>query len=43
MRPVKWPGGAAPAIPTTSGRVLPISFIRLAAGEWLGIPGTECY
>lgn len=40
---LKWPGGAAPTIPTTSGRVLPISFIRLASGEWLGIPGTECY
>ena len=40
---LKWPGGAAPTIPATSGRVLPISFIRLAAGEWLGIPGTECY
>lgn len=40
---IKWPGGAAPTIPTTSGRVLPISFIRLASGEWLGIPGTECY
>lgn len=43
MRPVKWPGGVAPTIPTVSGRVLPISFIRLASGEWLGIPGTECY
>lgn len=40
---LKWAGGAAPTLPTTSGRVLPISFIRLAAGEWLGIPGTECY
>jgi len=36
-------GGAAPTIPTTSGRVLPIGFIRLASGEWLGIPGSECY
>jgi len=40
---IKWSGGAAPTIPTVSGRVLPISFIRLASGEWLGIPGTECY
>jgi len=40
---IKWVGGAAPTIPTTSGRVLPISFTRLATGEYLGIPGTECY
>ena len=40
---IKWSGGAAPTIPTVSGRVLPISFIRLASGEWLGIPGQECY
>lgn len=40
---LKWAGGAAPTIPTTSGRVLPIGFLRLASGEWLGIPGTECY
>lgn len=40
---IKWTGGAAPTIPTTSGRVMPISFTRLASGEYLGIPGTECY
>lgn len=40
---LKWPGGAAPTIPTTSGRVMPVGFVRLASGEWLGIPGTECY
>lgn len=40
---IKWSGGAAPTIPTVSGRVMPIGFVRLATGEWLGIPGSECY
>ena len=40
---LKWAGGAAPTIPTTSGYVMPIGFVRLASGEWLGIPGAECY
>lgn len=40
---IKWSGGAAPTIPTVSGRVMPISFIRLGSGEWAGLPGTECY
>lgn len=40
---VKWPGGVAPTIPTVSGRLLFISFIRLASGEWAGNTGTELY
>ncbi len=40
---IKWSGGAAPTIPTTSGRVLPIGFVRLGTGEWIGITGSECY
>ena len=40
---IKWVGGAAPTIPTVSGRVMAISFIRLGSGEWVGLPASEAY
>jgi hypothetical protein len=40
---IKWVGGAAPTIPTTSGRVMAIGFIRLASGEWIGAVQPEAY
>ena len=40
---IKWVGGAAPTIPTVSGRVMAISFLRLGSGEWVGIPAAEAY
>jgi hypothetical protein len=40
---IKWSAGAAPTIPTVSGRVLLIVFTRLASGEWVGLISEECY
>ncbi len=40
---VKWVGGSAPTIPTSSGRVMTITFTRLASGEYIGAPVPEAF
>lgn len=40
---IKWTGGAAPTIPTTSGRVMAIAFTRLGSGEYWGTAAPEAY
>jgi hypothetical protein len=40
---VKWVGGAAPTIPTTSGHVTAVVFTRLASGEYWASAAAEAY